>query len=116
MQFFHTTLAQPAWGWIGLVGAFLFMLVQLVLLVDFAHSWNESWLARLEDGQNCYKWGESFLRGRDVAQTSTDTLLPCTSPAVSLHRPVHWRHHHHGAVLCLLRRPRLPVEPVLPGL
>jgi hypothetical protein len=44
------------WGWFGLVGAFLFMLVQLILLVDFAHSWNERWLQRLEDGQNCYKW------------------------------------------------------------
>jgi len=46
-----------AWGWIGLVGAFFFMIVQLILLVDFAHSWNESWVAKLEDGHSCYKWG-----------------------------------------------------------
>lgn len=29
---------------IGMIGGFLFILVQLLLLVDFAHSWNESWL------------------------------------------------------------------------
>ena len=27
----------------GLAGAFLFILVQLVLIVDFAHSWAEHW-------------------------------------------------------------------------
>ncbi len=50
-----------------MVGAFFFMLVQLILLVDFAHSWNEGWLARLEDGQNCYKWGAFVLSSVDSA-------------------------------------------------
>ena len=35
------------------------MIVQLILLVDFAHSWNESWVTKLEDGHTCYKWGAS---------------------------------------------------------
>ena len=35
--------------YIGLIGAFLFILVQLVLLVDFAHSWNETWVDNMEE-------------------------------------------------------------------
>lgn len=45
-----------AWGWVGLVGAFFFMIIQLILLVDFAHSWNESWLAKAEEGSKCYSF------------------------------------------------------------
>ena len=29
---------------IGMIGGFLFILIQLLVLVDFAHSWAESWL------------------------------------------------------------------------
>eukprot|EP00052_Salpingoeca_macrocollata_P018875 m.155594 g.155594 ORF g.155594 m.155594 type:complete len:437 (-) comp20808_c2_seq2:84-1394(-) len=43
-----------AWGWIGMVAAVLFMIIQLMLLVDFAHSWNESWLAKAEEGSKCH--------------------------------------------------------------
>ncbi|XP_046535587.1 serine incorporator 3 [Equus quagga] len=39
-----------AWFAIGMGGAFFFILIQLVLLVDFAHSWNESWVNRMEEG------------------------------------------------------------------
>lgn len=39
-----------AWFVVGSGGAFSFILIQLVLLVDFAHSWNESWVDRMETG------------------------------------------------------------------
>lgn len=32
------------WMWIGLIGGVAFILVQLVLIVDFAHSWAETWV------------------------------------------------------------------------
>lgn len=35
-----------AWMWVGLIGGLVFILVQLVLLVDFAHSWSDSWLGK----------------------------------------------------------------------
>ncbi|XP_041473224.1 probable serine incorporator isoform X2 [Lytechinus variegatus] len=36
----------------GMIGAFSFIVIQLVLLVDFAHSWNESWVGRMEDSEH----------------------------------------------------------------
>ncbi|XP_024125756.1 serine incorporator 1 [Oryzias melastigma] len=38
------------WFVVGSCGAFFFILIQLVLLVDFAHSWNESWMQKMESG------------------------------------------------------------------
>lgn len=32
------------WMWIGLIGGFSFIVVQLVLIVDFAHTWAEAWV------------------------------------------------------------------------
>ena len=32
-----------AWMYIGFIGACLFILIQLILLIDFAHKWNETW-------------------------------------------------------------------------
>lgn len=40
---------QEVWLYFGLIGAFLFILIQLVLLVDFAHSWNSAWVERMEE-------------------------------------------------------------------
>ena len=32
-----------AWMYIGMVGGYLFILLQLILLIDFAYNWSESW-------------------------------------------------------------------------
>jgi len=37
-----------AFAWVSLFGAGVFILIQLVLLVDFAYSWSESWVAKYE--------------------------------------------------------------------
>lgn len=36
----------------GLIGGFIFILVQLVLYIDFAFNWNESWVGKMEDASD----------------------------------------------------------------
>lgn len=48
------------WFVMGSGGAFCFILIQLVLLVDFAHSWNESWVENMETG-NSRGWYAALL-------------------------------------------------------
>ncbi|NXC91263.1 SERC2 protein, partial [Cercotrichas coryphoeus] len=38
------------WFYFGVVGSFLFILIQLVLLIDFAHSWSQRWLRSADEG------------------------------------------------------------------
>eukprot|EP01111_Echinosteliopsis_oligospora_P007692 TRINITY_DN2295_c0_g1_i1.p1 TRINITY_DN2295_c0_g1~~TRINITY_DN2295_c0_g1_i1.p1 ORF type:complete len:462 (-),score=119.91 TRINITY_DN2295_c0_g1_i1:3-1388(-) len=37
------------YGWVMVIGAGIFIIVQLVLLIEFAYSWNEGWLRKMED-------------------------------------------------------------------
>ncbi|ELW66770.1 serine incorporator 3 [Tupaia chinensis] len=48
------------WFAVGMGGAAFFILIQLVLLVDFAHSWNELWVNRMEEG-NPRLWYAALL-------------------------------------------------------
>lgn len=47
----QTTFGQ-VWMYFGMIGGFLFILIQLVLIIDFAHGWNESWLENYEESQS----------------------------------------------------------------
>jgi len=41
-----------AWMYFGLVGGFLFILIQLVLIVDFGHSWAKAWHGNYQENES----------------------------------------------------------------
>lgn len=46
-----------AWMYIGMFGGYLFILLQLILLIDFAHNWSESWVEKYErTGNKRWYW------------------------------------------------------------
>ena len=60
--FYVPNSSLSAIAWMAFTGALIFILLQLVLLVNFAHAWNESWLAKwgnAPDGDN--KWYYALL-------------------------------------------------------
>ncbi|KAL2084968.1 hypothetical protein ACEWY4_020486 [Coilia grayii] len=48
------------WFYFGVVGSFMFIIIQLILLIDFAHSWNEIWLRNAEE-DNGKSWYAGLL-------------------------------------------------------
>lgn len=47
------------WGYIGLIGAFFFIIIQMILLIDFAHAWADSWICKMEESR-CYAFALIF--------------------------------------------------------
>ncbi|XP_055656632.1 serine incorporator 2 isoform X1 [Falco peregrinus] len=60
------------WFYFGVVGSFLFILIQLILLIDFAHSWNQLWL---------HNAGESNAKGWYAALCIITFIFYATSIA-----------------------------------
>lgn len=50
-----------AWMYIGFIAAFVFILIQLILMIDFAHTWNEIWTSKADDGNKCWYSGLFFF-------------------------------------------------------
>lgn len=44
------------WAWMAIAGSAVFLILQLVLLVDFAHSWSESWLEKWNEDPDHKGW------------------------------------------------------------
>eukprot|EP01113_Clastostelium_recurvatum_P045192 TRINITY_DN7731_c0_g1_i1.p1 TRINITY_DN7731_c0_g1~~TRINITY_DN7731_c0_g1_i1.p1 ORF type:complete len:426 (+),score=78.15 TRINITY_DN7731_c0_g1_i1:34-1311(+) len=49
-----------AYGWVSVFGAGGFIVIQLVLLIEFAYNWNQTWVSNMEDdhaqGRSGKKW------------------------------------------------------------
>ena len=52
---------ETVWMYFGLVGGFGFIVLQLVFLIDFAYTWNEKWVAKMEEEEGCGKWFSLLL-------------------------------------------------------
>lgn len=58
-SFFIPNVFFNYYGWFALGASGLFILIQLVLLVDFAHTWAENWIGKMEEaeeGDNKWWW------------------------------------------------------------
>ena len=66
ISFLIPPAAFIGYSWFALVGAVLFILVQLILLVDLAHSLQERWVRNYEQTQDCI-WGFLLLGGSIAA-------------------------------------------------
>lgn len=40
------------WMYFGMIGGFSFIIIQLILIVDFAHSWAEAWVGNYEETES----------------------------------------------------------------
>ncbi|KAJ8920622.1 hypothetical protein NQ315_004761 [Exocentrus adspersus] len=40
------------WMYFGMIGGFCFILIQLILIIDFAHSWAEAWVGNFEETES----------------------------------------------------------------
>ena len=43
---------DEVWMWFGMIGGFLFIIIQVILIINFAHSWAESWLGKYEETES----------------------------------------------------------------
>jgi hypothetical protein len=66
---------ESVWMYFGMIGGFFFILVQLILLIDFVHSWNESWVEKYESDQKEYYYGLLIFTGIFFVSTITMTVL-----------------------------------------
>lgn len=60
----------PTWMYVGLIGGMLFIIIQLVLIIDFAHSWAESWQAEYSASQD-QRWFYALLAFTGVFYLAT---------------------------------------------
>lgn len=42
----------PTWMYFGMIGGFFFIIIQLILIVDFAHSWADAWVGNYEETES----------------------------------------------------------------
>lgn len=54
--FIPNTFFHKGFSVVAMLGGFLFLIIQLILLVDFAHAWADSWIEKMEEGSKMHKW------------------------------------------------------------
>lgn len=50
----------PTWMYLGMIGGFAFIILQFVFIIDFVHSWAETWVGNYEETES-KKWYAALL-------------------------------------------------------
>lgn len=66
---------HDVWFYFGSVGSFIFILIQLILLIDFAYSWNKAWVENAERGNKCWFAGLLSFTGLHYALAIAAVVL-----------------------------------------
>ncbi|KAL8625206.1 hypothetical protein ACOMHN_030839 [Nucella lapillus] len=92
-----------AWMVIGLIGGFLFIIIQLILLIDFAHGWAESWVGQYEEtGSKTYYVGLFFFTAIFYVVSITAVVLFYVYYADSSSCKLHKFFISFNLVLCII--------------
>jgi len=67
-QIFHI------WAWVAMIGGAIFLILQLILLVDFAHEWAESWVKNWDQDPDRKGWWYGLLVSTVVLYLATVAL------------------------------------------
>ena len=51
LPFFFPAGLVAAYGWLARVGSGAFLIIQMIILLDFCQAWNDAWVARGEDDE-----------------------------------------------------------------
>jgi len=64
------------YGWVALAASGIFILVQLILLVDFAHTWAENWIEKMENEEmeGTKKWFYVLLTATGIMYVASLVL------------------------------------------
>jgi len=66
---------EEVFMYFGMIGGFMFILMQLILIIDFVHSWNESWVEKVENGDREYYYGLLLFTGLFFCTTIVIAVL-----------------------------------------
>ena len=61
------------WMYVGLTGGFIFIMIQILLVIDFAYSWSFSWAERMESGNSIF-WGFVLVSSTVLVYSITITM------------------------------------------
>lgn len=74
--FFIPMEFSKIWMYLGLVGTFVFIIIQLFLLVDFTRLWNKTWARKMEEsGKKC--WFYSVFACTVILYAISATAIVC---------------------------------------
>jgi hypothetical protein len=63
------------YGWLALGFSGIFIVIQLIYLIDFAHSWAENWIDKMEDSEETGKKWFALLLGASIVLLAISFVL-----------------------------------------